>query len=103
MYAVIESGGKQYRVQEGDIVSVEKLGLVEGESYTFDKVLLVSTDEGVKTGNPCVEGASVNATVLEEGRGPKVYVYKYKAKKTYRNKNGHRQAYTKLKIGTINA
>ena len=103
MYAVIETGGKQYRVQEGDIVSVEKLGLIEGESYTFDKVLLVATDDGIKTGNPCVEGATVNATVLEEGRGPKIYVYKYKAKKTYRNKNGHRQAYTKLKIGTINA
>ena len=88
MYAVIETGGKQYRVQEGDVISVEKLGLLEGESYSFAVNLLDVGDV---------------QTVLEEGRGPKVYIYKYKAKKGYHRKNGHRQAYTKLKIGAINA
>ncbi len=102
MYAVIETGGKQYRVQEGDVISVEKLGLLEGEKYNFDKVLMIATDGGIKTGDPYVAGASVDATVVEEGRGPKVYIYKYKAKKGYHRKNGHRQAYTKLKIGAIN-
>jgi ribosomal protein L21 len=71
MYAVVESGGKQYRVQEGDIVSVEKLGLVEGESYTFDKVLLVATDDGIKTGNPCVEGATVTLRSLKKAAVPR--------------------------------
>ena len=103
MYAVIETGGKQYRVQEGDVISVEKLGLIEGEKTSFDKVLMVSGETGVKAGNPFVEGASVTATVLEEGRGKKVIVYKYKAKKGYHKKNGHRQYFTKLKIDSINA
>ncbi len=103
MYAVIETGGKQYRVQEGDVISVEKLGLIEGEKASFDKVLMVSGETGVKAGNPFVEGASVAATVLEEGRGKKVIVYKYKAKKGYHKKNGHRQYFTKLKIDSINA
>jgi len=103
MYAVIETGGKQYRVQEGDVISVEKLGLIEGEKASFDKVLMVSGETGVKDGNPFVEGASVAATVLEEGRGKKVIVYKYKAKKGYHKKNGHRQYFTKLKIDSINA
>ena len=101
MYAVIETGGKQYRVQEGDIISVEKLGLIEGEKVTLDKVLMVSGEAGVKAGNPVVDGACVEATVLEEGRGPKVVVYKYKPKKTYHKKNGHRQYFTKLKIDSI--
>lgn len=103
MYAVIETGGKQYRVQEGDVISVEKLGLIEGEKLSFDKVLMIADEAGVKTGDPYVAGASVEATVVEEGRGPKVYIYKYKAKKGYHRKNGHRQAYTKLKIGAVNA
>lgn len=103
MYAVIETGGKQYRVQEGDVVSVEKLGLIEGEAYTFDKVLMVSAEDGIKVGNPYIEGAKVEATTIEEGRGKKVVVYKYKSKKGFHKKNGHRQAYTKLKINTINA
>lgn len=103
MYAVIETGGKQYRVQAGDVVSVEKLGLLEGEKYEFDKVLMVANDEGITAGKPYVEGASVKATVLEEGRGKKVYVYKYKSKKGYARKNGHRQAFTKLVIDEINA
>lgn len=103
MYAVIETGGKQYRVQEGDVISVEKLGLIEGEKLSFDKVLMIADEAGVKTGDPYVAGASVEATVVEEGRGPKVYIYKYKAKKGYHRKNGHRQAYTKVKIGAVNA
>jgi large subunit ribosomal protein L21 len=103
MYAVIETGGKQYRVQEGDVISVEKLGLIEGEGYTFDKVLMVSAEDGIKVGNPYVEGVTVAATTIEEGRGKKVVIYKYKSKKGYHKKTGHRQSYTKLKINTINA
>jgi len=103
MYAVIETGGKQYRVQEGDVISVEKLGLAEGDSYSFDKVLLMSGDAGLVAGSPYVDGAKVDATVIEEARGPKVVVYKYKSKKAYHKKNGHRQYYTKLKIEKINA
>lgn len=102
MYAVIETGGKQYRVQEGDIISVEKLGLLEGEAYTFDKVLMVAGEDGIKVGNPYIEGCTVEASTLEEGRGKKVVIYKYKSKKGYHKKNGHRQAYTKLKIKAIN-
>lgn len=101
MYAVIESGGKQYRVQEGDVVSVEKLGLIEGEKYDFANVLLIAQDDNIRTGKPYIEGAVVKATVLEEGKGPKIYVYKYKAKKGYDKKTGHRQYYTKLKIDGI--
>lgn len=102
MYAVIQTGGKQYRVQTGDVISVEKLGLVEGEKYTFDKVLMVSDESGVKTGKPYLDGVTVSATTVEEGRGPKIYVVKYKPKKKYHKKTGHRQAYTKLKIDAIN-
>ncbi len=103
MYAVIETGGKQYRVQEGDTISVEKLGLLEGEAYMFDKVLMLADGKTVKAGAPYVKGATVTATVVEEGRGKKVVVYKYKSKKTYHKKQGHRQAYTKLTINAINA
>ena len=80
MYAVIETGGKQYRVQEGDVVFVEKLGLVEGEAYTFDKVLAVFNEDGAKVGTPYVEGAKVAATTIKEGRAKKITVYKYKSK-----------------------
>lgn len=103
MYAVIETGGKQYRVQEGDVISVEKLGLIEGEGYTFDKVLMVSAEDGIKVGNPYIQGVTVDASTIEEGRGKKVVIYKYKSKKGFHKKNGHRQYYTKLKINTINA
>lgn len=103
MYAVILTGGKQYRVQVGDEIFVEKLGLVEGEAYTFDKVLAVFTDDGVKVGTPYVDGATVAATTIKEGRGKKVIVYTYKSKKGEHKKNGHRQCFTKLKIDAINA
>ena len=94
MYAVIATGGKQYKVSEGETVRVEKLG--------FDQVLLVSGDD-VKVGNPTVDGASVEATVVGDGKAKKVIVYKYKRKTGYHKKNGHRQQYTELKIDKINA
>ena len=103
MYAIVETGGKQYRVQEGDVISVEKLGVIEGEEYTLDKVLLISDENGVKVGSPYIEGAHVETVGVEEGRGPKVIVYKYNAKKGYHKKNGHRQAYTKLAVRSIEA
>lgn len=101
MYAIIATGGKQYKVSEGDVVSVEKLGVAAGETYTFEDVLAVGGEELV-VGHPTVEGASVTASVVEEGRGKKVIVYKYKRKTGYHKKQGHRQSYTKLKIEKIN-
>ncbi len=101
MYAVIETGGKQYRVQEGDVVYVEKLDAEEGASFDFDKVLLVSKEDDLLAGKPYLEGAKVEATVLEQGKAKKIIVYKYKAKKNYRKKQGHRQPFTKLKIENI--
>ena len=102
MYAIIATGGKQYKVAEGDIIKVEKLGVEAGQTYTFDKVLLVSGDE-VKVGAPTVEGATVEADVIGDTKGKKVIVYKYKRKTGYHKKNGHRQSYTELKIEKINA
>ncbi len=102
MYAVIATGGKQYKVSEGDIIRVEKLGAEADEKVTFDQVLLVS-DSDVKVGNPTVAGANVEATVLSNGRAKKIIVYKYKRKTGYHKKNGHRQAYTEVKIDKINA
>lgn len=101
-YAVIAACGKQYKVSEGDVIKVEKLGVAEGETVTFDKVLLVSDGEAV-IGNPTIAGASVTASVVCEGKDKKVVVYKYKRKLGYHKKNGHRQAYTKVKIDKINA
>lgn len=101
MYAIIETGGKQYRVQEGDVVFVEKLDVAEGEAIGFDKVLVVSNDEGLNVGKPYVENATVGATVLSQGKAKKVIIYKYKAKKDYRKKQGHRQPFTKVKIDSI--
>ena len=102
MYAVIATGGKQYKVSEGDVIRVEKLGAEADEKVTFDQVLLVS-DADVKVGEPTVAGASVEGTVLSNGRAKKVIVYKYKRKTGYHKKNGHRQAYTEVKIDKINA
>ena len=102
MYAIIATGGKQYKVSEGDIIKVEKLGAGAGTTYTFDQVLAVSND-GLKIGNPVVEGASVEASVLGDGKAKKVVVYKYKPKTGYHKKNGHRQQYTAVKIEKINA
>ena len=101
MYAIIATGGKQYKVSEGDIITIEKLGVEAGEKVTFDQVLAIS-DNGLKIGNPTVEGPTVEASVVKEGRGKKVIVYKYKRKTGYHNKNGHRQAFTQVQINKIN-
>ena len=101
MYAIIATGGKQYKVQEGDVIKVEKLGAGAGETVTFDQVLAVNNGE-LKIGCPTVDGATVSATVVKEGKGKKVIVYKYKRKTGYQKKNGHRQQYTKVKIEKIN-
>ena len=102
MYAIIATGGKQYKVSEGDIITIEKLGVEAGEKVTFDQVLVVG-GEDLKVGAPTVDGASVEASVVKEGRGKKVIVYKYKRKTGYHKKNGHRQAFTQVKIEKINA
>ncbi|MBP3359290.1 MAG: 50S ribosomal protein L21 [Clostridia bacterium] len=102
MYAVIVTGGKQYKVSEGDTLFVEKLGTEEGESVTFDKVLIVGDGEKVTVGTPVVEGATVEAKVLKNGKSKKIYVFKMKRKKNYRRKKGHRQPFTKIEITKIN-
>jgi len=101
MYAIIATGGKQYKVAEGDVLRVEKLGAEAGESFTFDQVLAVS-DKELVVGTPTVSGATVAATVLGDGKAKKIIVYKYKAKKGYHKKQGHRQQYTTVKIDKIN-
>ena len=101
MYAIIATGGKQYKVSEGDIIKVEKLDAEPGKTVSFDQVIAVS-DGTLKVGKD-VAKASVSATVMEQGRGKKVIVYKYKSKTGYHKKNGHRQAYTQVKIDKINA
>ena len=103
MYAIIETGGKQYKVQEGDVVFVEKLTAEEGAAITFDKVLAVSKENNVTFGSPVVSDASVSGKVLGHGKDKKVIIFKYKAKKGYRRKQGHRQPYTKVQIEKINA
>lgn len=104
MYAIIATGGKQYKVAEGDIIKVEKLGVDAGEAVTFDQVLAVSNDQGeLAVGAPTVAGAAVSGTVVKEGKAKKVIVYKYKRKSGYHKKNGHRQVYTQVKIDKINA
>ena len=101
MYAIIATGGKQYKVAEGDIITVEKLGVEAGQEYTFDKVLVLAKDGDVKVGAPYVEGAAVKASVIGDGKAKKVVVYKYKPKKGFHKKNGHRQPFTKLQIKSI--
>ncbi len=103
MYAVIETGGKQYKVSEGDILFVEKLEAAEGDSVTFDKVLIVADGENVNVGAPTVAGATVTAKVEKQGKAKKIYVFKMKRKKNYRRKKGHRQPFTKVTIEKINA
>ena len=100
MYAIIATGGKQNKGSEGDIIKVEKLGVAAGETVTFDQVLAVNNGE-LAVGCPTVDGATVTASVVKEGKGKKVIVYKYKRKTGYHKKNGHRQLYTQVKIEKI--
>lgn len=100
MFAVIETGGKQYRVQEGDVIYVEKLNALTDDVIKFN-VLVGEDDNGIKIGAPVVENASVEGTVLGQTKGDKIVVFKYKAKKTYRKTQGHRQPYTKIQINKI--
>ncbi len=101
MYAIIESCGKQYKVAEGDVVFFEKLDAEEGKKVTFDKVILVSEEGKVQVGNPYVKGIKVEGKVLSHGKAKKIIVFKMKAKKNYRRKQGHRQPYTKVEITSI--
>ena len=105
MYAVIETGGKQYRVQEGDVLDVERIAGVSDEQkdVVFDRVLLVGEGDDVKVGTPVVDGASVSAELVSEVRGPKVIVFKFKRRKQYRRKNGHRQDLHRVRIQGITA
>ena len=103
MYAVIKTGGKQYRVQQGDVIFVEKINSQADEAVTFEEVLLVNDGEQTKVGAPIVAGAKVEGKVLAQVKAKKVVVYKYKAKKNERKKQGHRQPYTKVEIVAINA
>ncbi len=102
MFAVIQTGGKQYRVAPGDVIFIEKLNAREDEIVKFD-ALMFSDDTGVKIGTPTVKGVSVEGKVQKHGKGEKIVVFKYKAKKTYRRKAGHRQPYTRVEITKINA
>jgi len=100
-YAIVETGGKQYRVQEGDTLRVEKLTAGEGETVVFDKVLAISRDGKVTVGTPYIEGAKVTAKVAAHGKGPKIIVFKYHNKTNYRRKTGHRQPFTAVTIESI--
>ena len=100
MYAIIKTGGKQYCVEEGKVITIEKLDVEAGAEVAFDEVLLVSGDS-VKIGQPTVAGAKVTGKVLEQGKGPKIRIFKYKAKSNYRRRQGHRQPFTKVQIEKI--
>ena len=102
MYAIIETGGKQYKVQTGDIIKVEKLNADAGMNYTFDRVLGIGDGETVTFGKPHVPGATVSASVIGDGKAKKLVVYKRKAKKGFKRKQGHRQPFTQLKVDAIN-
>jgi large subunit ribosomal protein L21 len=102
MYAIIVTGGKQYRVSEGDLIRVEKLDAEEGSVVEIKDVLLLGRDDGPVTGTPLVDGASVSASVVEHGKEDKVIIFKYRRKKNYRRFRGHRQRYTALKVESIN-
>lgn len=98
MYAIIKTGGKQYKVAEGDEIYVEKLEGEAGDKVRFDQVLAISNDEGLNVGSPLLEDTAIEAEILKQGKGKKLVIFKYKAKKGYRRKSGHRQPYTKVKI-----
>ncbi|SJZ92989.1 50S ribosomal protein L21 [Selenihalanaerobacter shriftii] len=103
MYAIIETGGKQHKVEEGQIIEIEKLDADEGETVDFEVVKAVSTEDGFQVGQPNVDGAKVAGEVLDHGKGDKIIVFKYKPKNNYRKKMGHRQPYTKVRIQKIEA
>lgn len=103
MYAIIQTGGKQYRVSEGDVIVIEKLEAQVGETVAFDEVLTVVKDGAVKLGQPVVAGAKVTGTVVEHGKGKKIRIFKYKSKSNYRKRQGHRQPFTKVTIEKIEA
>ena len=103
MYAIVSTGGKQYKVEAGDVLYVEKLAVEENADVTFDKVIAVGTDDGIKVGKPYVEGATVTAKALKNGKAKKIVVFTYKPKKNEKRKKGHRQPYTKVEISAINA
>jgi large subunit ribosomal protein L21 len=103
VYAIIRAGGKQYRVEQGDTISVERLSAAVGDTVAFSEVLLVGGDGDVKVGSPLLASASVRGTVLEQGRDQKIRVFKYKKRKHYRRTKGHRQSYTTLRIEAIEA
>jgi large subunit ribosomal protein L21 len=101
LFAILETGGKQYKVAPGTIVKVEKLQGARGDTYVFDRVLAVSTDDATKVGNPYIEGAKINGTILRQGKARKILVFKYKSKTNYRRRYGHRQPYTEVRIDSI--
>ncbi len=103
MYAIIRTGGKQYRVSEGDVLNVEKLNVEEGQEVVFDEVLTVVNDGDVKVGAPTVAGAKVTAKVVKQGKADKIFVFKYRAKSNYRKRQGHRQPFTQVEITSIEA
>ena len=103
MHAIIETGGKQYKVAEGDTIFVEKLEAEAGDALKFDKVLAILDGDKATFGTPTVEGACVEASVVKNGKGKKVMIFKYNPKKGYRKRQGHRQPYTKVQIGAIKA
>ena len=103
MHAIIETGGKQYKVAEGDTLFIEKLSAEAGDTVTFDKVLAVLDGDKATFGAPVVEGAKVDASVVKNGKGKKIMIFKYNPKKGYRRRQGHRQPYTKVTIGKIEA
>ena len=103
MYAIIRTGGKQYRVSEGDVLNVEKLNVEEGQEVVFDEVLTVVNDGDVKVGAPTVAGAKVTAKVAKQGKADKIFVFKYRAKSHYRKRQGHRQPFTQVEITSIEA
>ncbi|MEZ4521306.1 MAG: 50S ribosomal protein L21 [Thermomicrobiales bacterium] len=103
MYAVVNSGGTHHRVEVGDVLEIQKLDAEVGDTVELDEVIMVSAESGVSIGTPTVDGAKVVATVTEQTRGPKLTVFKYKPKKRYRRKTGHRQSLTRIKIESIEA
>lgn len=103
MYAVVATGGKQYKVQEGDVLRIEKLAGQVGDQVAFDQVLMVGEGENVRIGQPLIDGASVKASIVEQGKSKKILVFKFKRRKRYRRKQGHRQQFTAIKINAIEA